>query len=109
MHKPEPTTLQTPRVRLEPMTADHAAGMEAAAGDGELWNLRITSVPAPGEMHAYIAAALKGCQDGHMLHFVVRDVASGTWPPASGPKPGPSCKTCWPSRAAARTNGRARC
>ena len=78
MHRPEPITLQTPQVRLEPMSADHAAGLEAAAGDGKLWNLRITSVPAPGEMPAYIAAALKGYQDGHMLPFVVRDVAGGT-------------------------------
>ena len=77
MKKPEPTTLQAPRVRLEPMTADHAAGLEAAARDGELWNLRITSVPAPGDMPAYIAAALQGYENGHMLPFVVRDVASG--------------------------------
>jgi RimJ/RimL family protein N-acetyltransferase len=77
MRKPEPTTLQSPQVRLEPMTADHAAGLEAAARDGELWNLRITSVPAPGDMPAYIATALKGHEDGHMLPFVVRDVASG--------------------------------
>ena len=52
-------------------------GLEAAARDGELWNLRITSVPAPGETAAYIAAALKGHDEGHMLPFVVRDVASG--------------------------------
>jgi RimJ/RimL family protein N-acetyltransferase len=77
MRKPEPTTLQTPQVRLEPMTADHATGLDAAARDGELWKLRITSVPAPGETPAYIAAALKGYEDGHMLPFVVQDVASG--------------------------------
>ena len=77
MHKPEPCTLETPLVRLEPMCADHAAGLEAAARDGELWNLRITSVPAPGETSAYIAAALKGQAEGHMLPFVVRDVPSG--------------------------------
>ena len=77
MQQPEPTTLQTPQVRLEPMTVDHAAGLEAAARDGELWNLRITSVPAPGEVPAYIAAALRGCEQGHMLPFVVRDSASG--------------------------------
>lgn len=77
MRKPEPTTLQTSQVRLEPMAADHATGLDAAARDGELWNLRITSVPAPGETPAYIAAALKGQEDGHMLPFVVRDVASG--------------------------------
>jgi RimJ/RimL family protein N-acetyltransferase len=76
MRKPEPVTLQTPRVRLEPMAAGHVAELEAAAGDGELWTLRITSVPAPGETAAYVAAALKGRDDGHMLPFVVRDIAS---------------------------------
>ena len=77
MRAPEPTTLQTPRVRLEPMSADHAAGLDSAARDGELWNLRVTSVPAPGEVPAYIAAAVRGYEDGHMLPFVVRDIASG--------------------------------
>ena len=77
MRKPEPVTLQTPQVRLEPMTREHAAGLEAAARDGDLWTLRVTSVPAPGEAHAYIDAALKGQDAGHMLPFVVREVASG--------------------------------
>jgi RimJ/RimL family protein N-acetyltransferase len=77
MRKPEPITLQSPRLRLEPLAADHAAGLEAAARDGELWNLRVTSVPAPGETAAYIENALKGQADGHMLPFAVVDVASG--------------------------------
>lgn len=77
MRKPEPVSLQTPLVRLEPMAADHAIGLEAAARDGELWNLRVTSVPAPGETANYIATALQGKDEGHMLPFVVRDVASG--------------------------------
>jgi RimJ/RimL family protein N-acetyltransferase len=77
MKKPEPVTLASQHVRLEPMTRDHAADIAAAARDGELWNLRITSVPAPGEEQAYVETALKGYADGHMLPFVVRDVASG--------------------------------
>ena len=77
MRKPEPVTLSAASVRLEPLAADHVAALEAAARDGELWNLRVTSVPAPGETEAYVAAALKGYQDGHMLPFVVIDVASG--------------------------------
>ena len=77
MQQPGPIALQTLLVRLEPMAAGHAAALEAAARDGELWKLRITSVPAPGDMPAYIAAALKGQQDGQMLPFVVRDMASG--------------------------------
>jgi len=77
MHKPQPVTLELGTVRLEPMTPDHAAGLEAAAADGELWQLRVTSVPAPGETAAYIAAALKGRDEGHMLPFVAVDTASG--------------------------------
>jgi RimJ/RimL family protein N-acetyltransferase len=77
MKTPEPVVLESGPVRLEPMTADHAAGLEAAARDGELWKLRITSVPAPGETADYIAAALKGQANGHMLPFVVVDQASG--------------------------------
>jgi len=75
--KPEPLTLSSAAVRLEPMTADHAAALEAVARDGELWTLRITSVPAPGEAGAYIENALKGLAEGHMLPFVVVDTASG--------------------------------
>jgi N-acetyltransferase len=75
--RPEPCALESARVRLEPMALDHAPGLEAAARDGELWNLRITSVPAPGETRAYVETALKGFEDGHMLPFVVRDGVSG--------------------------------
>jgi RimJ/RimL family protein N-acetyltransferase len=34
-------------------------------------------VPEPGATQAYIEAALKGQQDGHMLPWAVRDLASG--------------------------------
>jgi RimJ/RimL family protein N-acetyltransferase len=77
MHKPEPCTLETPQLRLEPLSEAHTADLAAAARDGELWNLRITSVPAPGEEDVYVAFALKGREQGHMLPFVVRDLASG--------------------------------
>lgn len=77
MLKPEPCTLESERVRLEPLSIGHVDGLEDAARDGELWKLRITSVPAPGEAAAYVAAALQGYQDGHMLPFAVRDLASG--------------------------------
>lgn len=78
MHKPEPVTLEGDQVRLLPMTRDHVQALEQAAKDGELWNLRVTSVPEPGAAAAYVEAALKGYDDGHMLPFVVQDKASGT-------------------------------
>ena len=77
MKKPEPVVLESAQVRLEPMTRAHIAGLEQAARDGDLWNLRITSVPAPGETERYVETALKGCDDGHMLPFVACHIASG--------------------------------
>lgn len=77
MHKPEPITLSAASVRLEPMAASHVGALEEAARDGELWNLRVTSVPAPGETAAYVEQALQGRDKGHMLPFVVVDTASG--------------------------------
>ena len=60
MRKPQPVTLNGRHVRLEPLHADHEPELRAAAADGELWRLRVTSVPAPDEVAAYIAAALMG-------------------------------------------------
>jgi RimJ/RimL family protein N-acetyltransferase len=72
-----PVTLERHGVRLEPLTADHHDALAAAAADGELWRLWFTSVPAPGETRAYIADALAGQSDGHMLPWIVRDAATG--------------------------------
>jgi RimJ/RimL family protein N-acetyltransferase len=77
MRKPEPVSLDSASVRLEPLTLAHADALREAARDGELWNLRVTSVPEPDATEAYIEAALQGQRDGHMLPFAVRDTASG--------------------------------
>jgi N-acetyltransferase len=76
MRKPEPVTLERGRVRLVPMEREHAPALAAAARDGELWTLRVTSVPAPGEEAAYIETALRGQAEGHMLPFVVLDTGT---------------------------------
>ena len=77
MISPKPVTLEGHGVRLEPMTREHEQALAAAAGDGKLWELWFTSVPAPGETAKYIETALQGQSDGHMLPWVVRDAASG--------------------------------
>jgi RimJ/RimL family protein N-acetyltransferase len=56
---PPEVTLARDGVRLEPLTLAHEAGIRAAATDGQLWNLRVTSVPAPGEERTYIETAQK--------------------------------------------------
>ena len=56
MLAPKPVVLEHDGIRLEPLAAEHQAGLIAAA-DGELWKLWFTSVPdAPGAP-AYIADA----------------------------------------------------
>jgi RimJ/RimL family protein N-acetyltransferase len=70
-----PATLELHGVRLEPLGAHHADGLRAAAADGELWKLRVTSVPAPDEVDAYIYKAI--AQRPTRLAFAVIDAASG--------------------------------
>lgn len=74
---PRPTTLEGHGVRLVPLSPEHATGLRAAAADGELWNLRVTSVPEPDQTGAYIDQALQGQDDGHMLPFAVLDAGDG--------------------------------
>jgi RimJ/RimL family protein N-acetyltransferase len=69
-----PVTLDFNGVRLEPLGLQHADGLRAAAMDGELWNLRITSVPEPHNVESYIRTA----QDtANRLAFAVIDIGSG--------------------------------
>jgi len=77
MIDPRPITLEGGGIRLEPLTEDHHEGLVAAAADGRLWELWFTSVPPADGMRAYIASALQGQQDGHMMPWVVRDSGSG--------------------------------
>lgn len=72
-----PITLERGPVRLVPLALEHEEGLARAAADGELWNLRITSVPEPGATRAYIEAALRGRDEGHRFAFAVLDAASG--------------------------------
>lgn len=65
-------------IELVPLALDHEAGLRAAAADGELWKLRVTSVPEPEQTTTYIEDALKGRDAGHRFAFAVRDAASGT-------------------------------
>jgi RimJ/RimL family protein N-acetyltransferase len=78
MRTPEPVVLEGHGVRLEPLRETHHEGLIAAAEDGRLWELWFTSVPEPAHTADYIAAAIAGEREGHMLPWAVRDVASDT-------------------------------
>jgi N-acetyltransferase len=75
---PPTVTLERNGIRLESLTLAHEAGVLAAAADGELWNIRVTSVPEPAQTRAYIEAALAAREKGERLPFAVIDVASNT-------------------------------
>ena len=70
----EAVTLESRGVRLLPLGLAHEAGLKAAASDGELWKLRVTSVPEPHETRAYIETAL---QTSNRFAFAVTDAISG--------------------------------
>jgi len=73
----EPAILAMRGVQLVPLGREHEAGLQAAAADGELWNLRVTGVPTPEETRSYIDTALQARSDGHRLAFAVLDELSG--------------------------------
>ncbi len=74
----EPVHLSDRGIALVPLDLSHEAGLAAAAADGELWTLRITSVPEPSQTRKYIEDALKMREDGNRFAFAVTDEATGT-------------------------------
>ena len=73
----EPTTLSARGLTLVPLDASHEAGLRAAAADGELWNIRVTSVPEPEQTRKYIDDALQMRADGNRFAFAVLEDATG--------------------------------
>jgi RimJ/RimL family protein N-acetyltransferase len=72
-----PVTLSERGVLLRPLRVEDAEGLAAAAADGELWNIRVTSVPAPHETGDYIRRALAQQAEGQRLPFTVLDEPTG--------------------------------
>ena len=70
-----PITLELNGIRLEPLAPHHAEGLRAAASDGELWTLRVTSVPEPEQVDHYIFTAIESRPTRYA--FAVIDMSSG--------------------------------
>ena len=73
----EPITLSARGVSLVPLALAHEEGLRAAAADGELWNIRVTSVPEPKDTRKYIEDALAMREAGHRFAFAVIEDSSG--------------------------------
>ena len=74
----EPITLSGRGITLEPLALSHESGLRAAAADGELWKLRVTSVPEPEQTRKYIEDALAMREAGNRFAFAVLEQATGT-------------------------------
>ncbi len=72
-----PVTLEARGIKLQPLGLEHEDGLRAAATDGELWKLRVTSVPEPENVAAYINTALKMRDAGDRFAFAVLDANAG--------------------------------
>ena len=75
MNEIAPITLALHGIRLEPLAPHHAEGLRAAASDGALWQLRVTSVPEADQVEQYIFKAIE--MRPSRFAFAVIDVASG--------------------------------
>jgi RimJ/RimL family protein N-acetyltransferase len=73
----EPVNLSSRGVELVPLGLEHEAGLRAAAADGELWNIRVTSVPEPEHTRKYIEDALAMREAGNRFAFVVIESNTG--------------------------------
>jgi N-acetyltransferase len=73
----EPVNLADRNVRLEPLSLAHEEGLRAAAADGELWNIRVTSVPEPEQTRQYIEDALAMREAGSRFAFAVVEDSTG--------------------------------
>ncbi|WP_342620858.1 GNAT family protein [Rhodoferax sp. GW822-FHT02A01] len=73
----EPVNLSARGVELVPLSLEHEAGLRAAAADGELWNIRVTSVPEPEQTRKYIEDALAMREAGNRFPFVVIESSTG--------------------------------
>jgi len=72
-----PVILADERIRLEPLGLQHVDGLKRAAADGELWTIRVTSVPDPDDTRGYVERALQAFAEGHRLAFAVLDAGTG--------------------------------
>ncbi len=73
----EPVELSARGVLLRPLQLEDERGLADAAADGRLWELRVTSVPEPGQTRSYIEKALDMQRQGSRIPFAVVHATSG--------------------------------
>lgn len=62
-------------IRLDPLQAEDAPGLAAAATDGRLWESTVTAIPRPEGMAAFVEQRLADVAAGTWQAFTVRRLA----------------------------------
>lgn len=105
----KPITLTGQVAALEPLTQAHHDALCDATRDGELWKLWYTIVPSPEGMRTEIDRRNALLQQGTMLPWAVRDLASGkvvgmtTYMNIEAGKPRVEIGSTWYARSVQRT------
>jgi N-acetyltransferase len=73
----EPVVLKGTVVRLEPLSIDHLSGLISVGLDADIWRWMPVAIQSPGDMRAYIDAALAGRDSGREMPFATVEVATG--------------------------------
>ncbi len=104
-----PVILTGHHVALEPLTQDHHDDLCEATRDGELWKLWYTIVPSPESMRVEIDRRIALRNEGSMLPWAVRDLATGrivgmtTYMNIEAHKPRVEIGSTWYARSVQRT------
>ena len=69
---PRDLQLEGEGVAIEPLAVEHLQGLAAAATDGALWDLKVTSVPHPDHLLKWYANAIEARDLDVQRPFVVR-------------------------------------
>ena len=73
----EPVTLEGSVTRLEPLTLEHLPGLTNVGLDGELWRWTLAVNQTPGDMRAYVEAAVAAATAGTEMPFATIERSSG--------------------------------
>jgi len=73
----EPITLDGTFVRLEPLSMAHHAALCEVGLEPGIWRWTTTAVRTPGDMRAYLEAALRAQVEGAALPFATIEKSSG--------------------------------
>jgi RimJ/RimL family protein N-acetyltransferase len=72
-----PVVLEGRRVRLEPLSLDHVAGLAEVGLEPAIWQWTLARPTAEADIRAWVAAALAGRDAGTEYPFATLDAATG--------------------------------